>query len=140
MKKMIKRLFTRLWWRYLLWTRKMTTRKNMNTSDDYESLSASICRKLMTREDTKFAIAPLSEKRYIINESLGMFIVLEPDMRTVELTNHVYHYTVKMSDKTFRSIANTFDTKVEGIRIKYEQEIHTQIQHSLHNVLQKLNS
>jgi hypothetical protein len=140
MKKMIKRMFTRLWWRYLLWSRKLTTRKNMNVSDDYESISASICRKLMTHENTKFAIAPLSEKRYIINESLGMFIVLEPDMRTVELTNHVYHYTVKMSDKTFKSIANTFDKKVEGIRVKYESEIHNQIQHSLHNVLEKLNS
>lgn len=132
-------MFTRIWCRYLIWSRKFTTR-NYSSADEYESISASICRRLMTHEDTKFAIAPLSEKRYIINESLGMFIVLEPDLRTMELTNHVYHYTVKMSDRTFRSIANNFDNKVEKIRAKYESEIHNQIQHSLHNVLEKLNS
>jgi hypothetical protein len=94
----------------------------------------------MAREDTKFAIAPLSEKRYIINETMGMFIVMEPDLRKVELTNHVYHYSVRMQDKTFRSVAKIFDNKVEGIRVKYEKEIHDQIQHSLVNVLEKLNA
>lgn len=139
MKKMIKRMFTRLWWRYLLWSRKaFLTRKTINVHDEYESISAAICRKLMSREDTKFAIAPLSEKRYIINETLGMFIVMEPDTRNVQLTNHVYHYTVKMTEKTFRSIGNMFDIRVEQVRIKYEKEIHDQIQHSLVNVLDKL--
>ena len=134
----MKRLFKRMWLRYLIWSRNVSLFKTPPSVDEYENISAVICRKLMSRSDTKFAIAPLSEKRYIINEPLGMFIVLEPDLRDVELTNHVYHYSVRMQEKSFRSIAKIFDNKVEGIRIKYEKEIHDQIQHSLVNVLDKL--
>jgi|688.fasta_scaffold298816_2 hypothetical protein len=129
----------RLYQRYLLWSRSMFT-KSKQDPDEYEQISATICRKLMARPDTKFAIAPLSEKRYIINEPMGMFVVMEPDLRDVQLTNHVYHYSVRMQDKTFRSIAKMFDNKVEGIRVNYEKEIHDQIQHSLVNVLEKLGA
>jgi hypothetical protein len=134
----MKRLFKRIWLRYLIQTRRISFFKPPQSADEYENISAAICRKLMARSDTKFAIAPLSEKRYIINETLGMFIVLEPDLRDIELTNHVYHYSVRMQEKSFRSIAKIFDNKVEEIRIKYENEIRDRIQHSLVNVLDKL--
>jgi PBP1b-binding outer membrane lipoprotein LpoB len=135
----LKRLIKRLYIRFLIWNRKKPILKTFEAADEYEKTSATICRKLMSRGDTKFSIAPLSEKRYIINENLGMFIVLEPSNRSIELTNHVYHYSVKMSEKTFKTIAHIFDNKVESIRIKYENDIKAQIEHSLHNVLDKLS-
>lgn len=134
----VKRIFRFIYIRFLLWKKKKITFKSHEEVGDYEKMSSAICRKLMSRSDTKFSIAPLSEKRYIINEKLGMFIVLEPYGRTAELTNHVYHYSVKMTEKTFKNISHIFDHKVEAIRLKYENEIREQIQHSLHNVLDKI--
>ena len=140
MKSLIKQKLKRLTCQYLIWSRRFFIHKSDALADEYERTTASICRKLMTRLDTKFSIAPLSDKRYIINDNLGMFIVIEPEMRTIELTNHVYHYVTKMSEKQFKGIKKTFDEKVEAIRIQYETEIHNRIQHSLVNVLEKLNS
>jgi hypothetical protein len=140
MKFRVKRFFKYLHIKFLIWKNKKVTFKLDEEIGEYEKMSATICRRLMSRPDTKFSIAPLSEKRYIINEKLGMFIVLEPYGRTAELTNHVYHYSVKMTEKTFKNISHMFDHKVEGIRLKYENEIREQIQHSLHNVLDKIRN
>lgn len=140
LKKGIKKLLKILYVKFLIWNRKKSNFKAEEEVDEYETMSAVICRKLMNRPDTKFSIAPLSEKRYIINEALGMFIVLEPYNRNVELTNHVYHYSVRMREKSFKSIAHIFDNKVEAIRLKYENEIKAQIEHSLHNVLEKIKN
>lgn len=134
----VKRFFKYLHIRFLIWKKKKVTFKMEEEVGEYEKMSATICRKLMSRSDTKYSIAPLSEKRYIINEKLGMFIVLEPYGRTAELTNHVYHYSVRMTEKTFKNISRMFDHKVEAIRLKYENEIKEQIEHSLHNVLDKI--
>ena len=138
--KKFKRILKRFYLRYLIWSRKTDIFKTQSKleHDEHENISANICRKLMSKENTRFSIAPLSEKRYIINEDLGMFIILEPYGRTMELTNHVYHYSVRMSEKTFKSITHIFDNKLEAIRLKYEEEIKEQIEHSLHIVLDKL--
>lgn len=136
----MKRFFNRLYFKYLLWIRKNKFLKPVIDVDPHENIYANICRKLMSKPNTKFSLAPLSEKRYIINEELGMFITIEPYSRTVELTNHVYHYFVKMNDKTFKSIVHIFDNKLEDIRLKYENEVKDRIQHSLHIVLDKLNN
>lgn len=140
LKKYIKKKLKVIYVKFLIWNRNKSNFKSEEEVDEYEKISAIICRKLMNRPDTKFSIAPLSEKRYIINESLGMFIVLEPYNRDVELTNHVYHYSVRMREKTFKSIAHIFDNKVEAIRLKYENEIKAKIEHSLHNVLDKIKN
>jgi hypothetical protein len=135
----MKRFFKRLYLKYLLWIRNTQFLKPEIEIDPHENIHANICRKLMAKPNTKLSLAPLSEKRYIINEELGMFIIIEPYSRTIELTNHVYHYSVKMNEKTFNSIKHVFDNKLEAIRLKYENEIKDQIQHSLHVVLDKLN-
>jgi hypothetical protein len=134
----LSRLIKRLYFKFLIWDRKKSIFKTIDVADEYEKTTAIICRKLMNMEDTKLSIAPLSEKRYIINENLGMFIVLEPSTKSIELTDEVYHYSVKVYEKTFKSIAHIFDNKVESIRVKYENDIKARIEHSLHNMLDKL--
>ena len=137
MKKTIIRFFKRLYINMLILNRKYSYDANQPVSQT-QKMSMSIAKKLIKHPESKFDIGPKSGKKYITNSELKLFIIF--DKRVLSITNHVYHYTVKMTDKTFRSIANTFDKKVEGIRSKYETEIHNQIQHSLVNVLEKLNS
>lgn len=104
---------------------------------DSEIKSAAICRKLINHKDSIFLIAPLSNKRYIKNEHLGMFIILVESR--INITNHIYNYDVMVPSALSDKLCAMFDNKVEQSRIEFETEMHSQIQHSLTTILQKLS-
>jgi hypothetical protein len=62
-----------------------------------EKVASSIVRKLINHKDSTFVVSALSQKRYIKNESLGLFVTLLD--RQVSITNHVYHYDVVLSNR-----------------------------------------
>ena len=104
--------------------------------EDNERTSASICRKLINHQDSKFLIAPLSQKRYIKNETLQMFVVLQDDR--INITNHIYNYDITVPSQMTQKLNRMFDNKVEEARLKFEKEMHSQVQHSLKKILEKL--
>jgi hypothetical protein len=82
--------------------------------------------------------APKSHKRFIKNDMNDMFIVVEN--RTVNLINHVYSYTVYIEDvELYNTLIDSFDIELEKRREDLENEIKNNIQHSLNNILNKLN-
>jgi hypothetical protein len=105
--------------------------------DDNQIKSSAICRRLINHPNSVFLIAPLSNKRYIKNDKLKMFIVLS-DCR-LNITNHIYNYDIVISSSLSIKLCQMFDNKVEGFRQEFEQEIYGQIQHSLGTILKKLN-
>jgi hypothetical protein len=111
--------------------------KSEEPISEYEKTCASICRRLVNNEHSKFSIAPLSDKKYIVNENLGMFVVLQED--NVEITNHVYHYEVKFNQRMAKRIHTLFDNKTEKIRLDYESQIKSQISNSLQGILKKVS-
>ena len=68
----------------------------------YEPISCAIVRKMIIHPDSKFTIAPLSEKRYIVNKTVDIFVIIEDTK--VEITNHVYHYVVTLSERDIDKI------------------------------------
>jgi hypothetical protein len=102
----------------------------------HEKMCGAICRSLIKHPDSKFSIAPLSEKKYIINETLDIFVVMVD--RKIEITNHVYHYIINMEEREMSKLKNMFDGKLESIRVKYENEIKSQIDSSLNKILEKV--
>jgi hypothetical protein len=112
------------------------TRINMSTVDKNEVKSSAICRRLISHPDSKFLIAPLSHKRYIKNDPLGMFIVLSDNR--INITNHIYNYDVSLNSDTSDKLNKMFDNKVELLRQTFETEIKSQIKHSLTTILEKL--
>ena len=104
--------------------------------DDNEKTASSICRKLINHEDSKFLIAPLSQKRYIKNETLQMFVIIQGDR--INITNHIYNYDITISLQMGEKLGRLFDNKVEESRMKFEKEMHSQVQHSLKKILEKL--
>jgi ABC-type transporter Mla maintaining outer membrane lipid asymmetry ATPase subunit MlaF len=108
----------------------------MSHVDVNEVKSSAICRKLISHPDSTFLIAPLSHKRYIKNDSLGMFIVLSNSR--INITNHVYNYDVSLTHTISDKLNNMFDKKVESLRLEFETEIKSQIKHSLTTILGKL--
>jgi len=103
-----------------------------------ETLCLSICRSMISHTNSKFLIAPLSMVRYIKNEDLGLFVIL--DDKNISITNHVYHYDVRVSQRDWDRITTMYDGKTEKIRKEYEDEIMTQIKFSLKNIHDKIKN
>lgn len=112
--------------------------KTYDENSGYERICTAIVRKMINHSDTKFTIAPLSGKRYLINKTLDIFIIMEDSK--VEITNHVYHYVIKLAKRDAEKITKQFDKKVDEVRIQYEIEIKSQITNTLHNIYDKISN
>lgn len=103
----------------------------------YETICSAIVRKTINHKDTKYTIAPLSNKRYLVNKTLDIFVIMEDSK--VEITNHVYHYVITLPKKDITKLVNLFDKKVDEERIMYENQIKSQIDNTLHKIYDKIN-
>jgi hypothetical protein len=135
--KWFKRKLKRIKIKFLIWEKESKFLKPETSDIKYEKTCLSICRRLINNPDSKFTIAPISGKKYIINESLGMFVVIQD--QKVEITNHVYHYHVTFSGRDTNRLNNMFDNKTEKIRLAYEDKIRSQISNSLNKILEKVS-
>ena len=96
----------------------------------------SICANLLSREDSTLLISPISQKRYIKNDSKSLFVIIVDG--SITIVNHVYSYTINISSKTHRTIVNMFDTQVEKLRQEMEQEITSNVRDSLKEIHNEL--
>jgi hypothetical protein len=140
MKKRIERFLKRLKLKLYIWTTKgagsFATQEEEISS--YEKTCFLICLKTIKHKNTKFMIAPMSQKRYLENKDMDIFITIN-DGR-IDLTNHIYHYDVKLSKRDWERITYVFDTETEKRRLNYEDTINSQIKNSLHSVLERVSN
>lgn len=103
-----------------------------------EQSSIDICVKLISKGNSKLNYAPKSLKRFIKNDEYDMFIVISN--RTIHLINHVYSYSVYIeSSNLYDDLIEIFDSELEKRREELEIEITNNIQHSLQNILRKID-
>ena len=108
------------------------------TVTEEETFAADICEKLINNPLSELTFSPISHKRIIKNEEKNMYIVMES--YTIHLINHVYSYSVYLQDiSKFNSLTQKFDKILEDKRQVLESEIRKNIQHSLRNILEKLD-
>jgi beta-lactamase class D len=110
--------------------------KTYEEVDLHEKTAFKICVKLISHRDSDFMIAPMSQKRFIVNEKLNVFIII--DYGRVEITNHIFHYDVKLSLRDYERITYLYDTETEKRRVNTETEVKSNIKNSLQNILNKL--
>jgi hypothetical protein len=60
------------------------------------------------------------------------------DDRKISITNHVYHYDIVLSQRDWEKLNVLYDNKTEIMRQGYEDEIKSQIVHSLSSILEKI--
>jgi hypothetical protein len=132
--KFIKRFAKRKYVQWLSWNRNLG--KEPQKISETEKMCMSITRMMITHQDSKFLMAPLSGKRYITNKQLDIFIIL--DRGSISITNHIYHYDVVTNDRNWERLIKMYDGKVETIRQEYEDQIMSQITHSLHKIQDKI--
>jgi hypothetical protein len=137
--KRIFRFFRRFKIRFYLWTKKDGVFKSYEEeTTSYEKTCFHICVKMIKNQSTKFMIAPMSHKRYLENKELDLFITMYDG--NVDLTNHVYHYHVKLSKRDWERVTKIYDTETEKRRTEYEEKVNSQIKNSLHNVLERISN
>jgi hypothetical protein len=139
MKKKLFRFFRRLKLRFYIWLKKGRTLPTYEEEvTTYEKTCFMICLKVIKHPSTKFMIAPMSSKRYMENKELDIFITM--DYTRIDLTNHVYHYSVKLSNRDWERVTQIFDIETEKRRLSYEDTVNSQIKNSLHNVLERISN
>jgi hypothetical protein len=140
MKNKTKRFFSRLKLKFYIWTKKPSlmapTYQEENVT--YERTCFKICLKVIQHINTEFMIAPMSDKRYLKNDDMAIFITMTD--RRVEITNHVFNYNVKLSTRDWQRLTNIFDTEADKRRLNYEKVINSQITNSLHDILERVSN
>lgn len=102
----------------------------------YERDALNICKKLISKPETTLLLTPISNKRYIKNDELGIFVILES--HSVKVINHIYSYDVYLEQKSWENLISLFDNEVESRRILFEKEITANIKHSLQNIYKEI--
>jgi hypothetical protein len=106
---------------------------------DEEIFCTDICLSLIGMENSRLTYAPISNKRFIKNDTKDIFVVI--DHRVINLINHVYGYNIMIEDDVlFNSIIGKFDDTLENKRLELEAEMKQNIKHSLQNILDKVKS
>lgn len=106
---------------------------------DEEIFCTDICLSLIGMENSRLTYAPISNKRFIKNDTKDIFVVI--DHRVINLINHVYGYNIMIEDDhLFNSIIEKFDDTLENKRLELEAEMKQNIKHSLQNILDKVKS
>ena len=122
-------------------SRVLKTIKSMDYSSEKRSLyeldCLKICKKMITRQDSTLLLTPITNKRYIKNDTLAIFIKIDGGI--VNVINHKYSYTVPMSDRSITEITNLFNDTVENHRKVMEEEIASNIKHSLQDISKSLD-
>lgn len=103
----------------------------------YEMECLIICKKMIQRCDSVLLLTPLTNKRYIKNDPLSIFITIDGGL--VNVINHKYSYVVPMSDRSIKEINDIFNLTVENQRKKMEEEITSNIKHSLRDISNSLD-
>ena len=135
-RRWLKRQIKRIKVKFYIWERGKSWLKTPSDVTGYEKISCAIVRKMINHPDSKFTIAPLSGKRYIINKTLDIFVIMEDSK--LEITNHVYHYVISLGERDMEKLTNHFNTKVETQRLEYEDQIKSQITNTLHKIYDKI--
>jgi len=136
-KKWARRQIKRIKVKLHIWERGTSWFKPPQDTTGYENITTAIVRKMINHSDSKFTIAPLSGKRYIVNKTLDIFVIIEDSK--VEITNHVYHYVSTLGQRDIEKLVKLYDTKVETERVNYEDQIKSQISNTLQAIYDKIN-
>ena len=114
-----------------------STMKSYEEVEPHERTAFKICLKLISDKDSEFMIAPMSQKRFIINENLNLFILI--DYGRVEITNHIFHYDVRLSNRDYERITYLYDMETEKRRTNTEMTIKDNIKNTLEKVYEAIS-
>jgi hypothetical protein len=103
---------------------------NSNLGIDEQSRSVVlICYKLINKEESILLMSPISQKRYIKNDSDGLFIIINDNQLTI--VNSMCSYSILTQGRALKNILDKFDNEIEKRRQIMETEMRSNVKHSL---------
>ena len=129
----IKRFFQRI---AIKATRLMNPDIGAGNKENFNIEVFSICKYLISIQETIRLISPISGKRYIRSDQSQLFIIIENHQITI--VNHHYSYNIDIAGRSYGRIAQIFDAEVEKRREQMETEIKANVKHSLSNIYKNL--
>ena len=106
-------------------------------TDSAERDASQVFRKMVKSENSELLISPISNKKYVKNDDKQVLLIL--DDYQITLINHVFSYTIRLSQKTARNLVDTFNVETERRRLEMEAEFKTNVRHSLQTIITNLN-
>ena len=104
----------------------------------YASMCITIAKKLITNKDSVLVFTPISQKYYIHNKELSIFMVI--DNMVLSVTNHSYSYEIKLTNKSEKILVKKFERELESRAENMDLEILSQIKESLILAYTKIES
>jgi hypothetical protein len=132
--KRIKRSCKRMYVRYVLFSRKMNERGQQVS--DTQKYIMSIARMAINHPDTDFEVEYESGKRYLKNDTIGLYIIFYK--ARIEITNHVYHYDVIVTDRNWARISKLYNDVTKKRILGYEEAIMSNVKNSLSLIYEKM--
>ena len=129
------RFFKRLYFKMRLAYRKQYY--TQQDSNRYERAPLFICMKLLKIEDSLLLIAPVSDDKYIYNERLGILVSLLGNRGTI--VDRTYSYDIHLLNKDWDKIERMFLNEMQKRTKKVEEQIVSNVKHSLDNIYSKIN-
>jgi len=132
----VKHKFNRLTFHYYKWIKQRPLDQKLDPEiKEFQKTCFHICRKLINQKDSELILAPITEKRIVKNERLGIYLTIQNQQAFV--TNHVYHYSIILEPRTCERVVYLFNHEIERRRKSYEVVINGQISHSLNDIFNK---
>jgi hypothetical protein len=132
--KRVKRYLKRTYVNFVIFNRKMNERGQQ--SSETERYVMSICRMAINHPDTDFDVEYESGKRYLKNESVGIYIIFYK--ARIEITNHIYHYDIIITDRNWERISKLYNNVTKKRILGYEEAIMSNVKNSLSLVYEKM--
>ena len=132
----VKHKLNRFAFHYYKWIKRRPLDQGLDPEiKEFQTTCFHICRKLINQNDSELILSPISDKRVVKNERLGIYLTLQSQQAFV--TNHVYHYSIILDARTWERVVYLFNHEIERRRKSYEVVINGQISHSLNDILSK---
>ena len=131
------RFLKRLYLKFRIFYRKQYYKSNSENLKGQHRAPLFICMKLLKIKDTTLLIAPVSGDKYIYNERLGVLVSLFGQDGTI--VDKTYSYDIQLSRKDWDTVERVFSQEMERRTKKVEEEIKSNVRHSLGLLYGKLS-
>jgi len=98
--------------------------------------AASIFRIALKDVNSELILMPVANKRIIKLEKKGLYIKLEK--YSISITNHKYNYITEIPYELYEKLVKMFDTKMDTDYEQEEQQMISQLEVGIENVLKSI--
>jgi len=99
-------------------------------------VAASIFRIALKDPNSELILMPVANKRIIKLEKKGLYIKLEK--YSLSVTNHRYNYITEIPYELYEKLTKMFDTKMDNDYEQEEQQMISQLEVGIENVLKSI--